>query len=133
MFALNLDEDGRVLSVTKPEYAQPDAVTVEALPGDDLSLYRLVGGELVKDAALAAEKAAQEAARDLAESITALTAQLRSTDSTVLEALEAIFTATSPMELITALASAAEGLKDTLTSRAELREEIAALTAGKEE
>lgn len=133
MFALNLNEAGRVLSATLPEYAPPEAVMVEALPDGDLSLYRLVEGELVKDDALAAERTAQEAARELAESIAALTARLRATDSTVLEALEAIFTATSPAELITALASAAEGLKDTLTSRAALRAEIAALTAGKEE
>lgn len=49
MYALNLAEDGRILSATYPEYAPDDAVLVEALPEGDISDYRYVEGELVYD------------------------------------------------------------------------------------
>lgn len=49
MFALNLGEDGRILSATLPEYAPPDAATVEELPDGDISNYRLVDAEYVYD------------------------------------------------------------------------------------
>lgn len=62
-----------------------------------------------------------------------LTGRLRATDADVLDALDGIFSATTPTEFITALMAAAEQLKDVLSSRAALRAEIAALTAGKEE
>ena len=36
MYALNLAEDGRILSATYPKYAPADAVIVEALPEGDI-------------------------------------------------------------------------------------------------
>lgn len=39
MYALNLAEDGRVLSATDPKYAPADAVTVEALPEGNIADY----------------------------------------------------------------------------------------------
>ena len=48
-YALNLAEDGRVLSVTFEQYAPADAVIVETLPADDVSHYRYVDGEFVYD------------------------------------------------------------------------------------
>lgn len=48
-YALNLAEDGRVLSVTYPRYAPEDAPRVDELPGGDLYEYRLVAGEFVHD------------------------------------------------------------------------------------
>lgn len=48
-YALNLAEDGRVLSVTFEEYAPEDAVTVEELPDGDVSEYRYVDGEFIYD------------------------------------------------------------------------------------
>lgn len=48
-YALNLAEDGRILSATYPEYAPDDAVQVEALPEGDISDYRYVEGELAYD------------------------------------------------------------------------------------
>ena len=48
-YALNLAEDGRVLSVTYEKYAPEDAVIVDALPEGDVSQYRYVGGEFVYD------------------------------------------------------------------------------------
>lgn len=49
LYALNLGEDGRVLSATYPKYAPEDAVTVEALPEGDISDYRYADGEFVYD------------------------------------------------------------------------------------
>lgn len=48
-YALNLAEDGRVLSATYPEYAPEDAVKVEALPEGDVSDYLYVDGEFICD------------------------------------------------------------------------------------
>lgn len=49
MYALNLADDGRVLSATLPEYAPEDAVTVETLPEGDVYEYRYVDGEFIHD------------------------------------------------------------------------------------
>lgn len=49
MYALNLAEDGRVLSATYPKYAPADAVIVEALPEGDISDYLYVDGQYVYD------------------------------------------------------------------------------------
>lgn len=49
MYALNLAEDGRILSATYPQYAPADAVTVDALPDGDISDYLYVDGQYVYD------------------------------------------------------------------------------------
>lgn len=120
MYALNLSDDGRVLSATKPEYAPPDAVTVEVLPDGDISLYRFVDGELVRDANLVAEALRQEVSRQIDE----LTAQLRATDTTVLEALEGLLSCTTLEGFLSAVLTAAGSLKETMDARAALRAEI---------
>ena len=48
-YALNLAEDGRILSATYEKFAPKDAVLVEALPDGDLYEYRYVEGEFVFD------------------------------------------------------------------------------------
>lgn len=48
-YALNLAEDGRILSATYEEFAPADAVIVEALPEGDIYEYRYVDGEYVHD------------------------------------------------------------------------------------
>lgn len=48
-YALNLAEDGRVLSATFPQYAPADAVLVEELPEGNLLDYRYVDGQFVYD------------------------------------------------------------------------------------
>ena len=48
-YALNLAEDGRVLSATYERFAAPGAVLVEAIPEGDLSDYRWKDGEFVYD------------------------------------------------------------------------------------
>ena len=48
-YALNLAEDGRILSATYPQYATEDAVIVDVLPEGDISDYLYVDGQYVHD------------------------------------------------------------------------------------
>lgn len=48
-YALNLAEDGRILSATYPQYAPEDAVIVDTLPEGNLPDYLYVNGEYVYD------------------------------------------------------------------------------------
>lgn len=48
-YALNLAEDGRVLSATYPQYAPEDAVIVDALPEGDISEYIYRNGEYIHE------------------------------------------------------------------------------------
>lgn len=48
-YALNLAEDGRILSATYEKYAPADAVLVDELPDGNLSDYRYVDGQYVHD------------------------------------------------------------------------------------
>ena len=49
MFALNLAEDGRILSATYQQFAQINAVIVEELPNGNISDYRYVDGKYIYD------------------------------------------------------------------------------------
>ena len=49
MYALNLAEDGRILSVTYEQYASKGMPIVETLPEGDVSDYRYVDGEYIYD------------------------------------------------------------------------------------
>ena len=48
-YAINLAEDGRVLSVTFAKYASANAILVEAIPEGDTYDYRYVDGEFIHD------------------------------------------------------------------------------------
>lgn len=48
-YALNLADDGRILSVTYDQYAPIDAVMVEALPEGNVADYRYVDGVFIHD------------------------------------------------------------------------------------
>ena len=48
-YALNLDDDGRILSATYEKYAPADAVLVEELPEGNLYEYRHVKNKFVHD------------------------------------------------------------------------------------
>ena len=48
-YALNLAEDGRILSVTKEEFAPVGSVIVDELPDGNIYEYRYVDGEIVHD------------------------------------------------------------------------------------
>lgn len=49
MYALNLAEDGRVLSVTLAKYASHNNAIVDSFPEDEVSNYRYVDGEFIYD------------------------------------------------------------------------------------
>ena len=49
LYALNLKEDGRILSATADQYGAPGQPRVETLPEGDISDYRYEGGEYVYD------------------------------------------------------------------------------------
>jgi hypothetical protein len=49
MYALNIAEDGRLLSATYPQYAPVDAVIVDTLPEGNLPDYLYVDGEYIYD------------------------------------------------------------------------------------
>lgn len=49
MYALNLAEDGRILSVTYEQFAAPGQPVVDALPGGNVSDWKFVGGQYVYD------------------------------------------------------------------------------------
>ena len=59
-YALNLAEDGRILSATFEKFAVKGSVIVDALPVGDISAYRFVNGELVHDPLPAPEAAESE-------------------------------------------------------------------------
>ena len=48
-YALNLDEDGRILSATYESHATPGMSIVNTLPDGDVSDYRFVDGEYIYD------------------------------------------------------------------------------------
>ena len=48
-YALNLDEDGRILSATYETYAAPSMPLVEALPDGDITDYEYINNEYVYD------------------------------------------------------------------------------------
>lgn len=49
IYALNLAEDGRILSVTYAEYAPLGAIIVEEIPEGNTYEYRYVDGEYIHD------------------------------------------------------------------------------------
>ena len=48
-YALNLSDDGRILSVTYEAYAPTDTVLVDELPEGNVADYRYADGEYVHD------------------------------------------------------------------------------------
>lgn len=49
MYALNLDENNRILSVTYDQYAPPSQARTESLPDGDISDYRYIAGKYIYD------------------------------------------------------------------------------------
>lgn len=48
-YALNLAEDGRVLSITLAEFGTAESEKVDEFPDGNVAEYRYVGGEFVHD------------------------------------------------------------------------------------
>lgn len=63
-YALNLAEDGRILSATYPQYAPADAILVEVLPEGDVSNYLYIDGKLIYDPLPEPEQPETEATTD---------------------------------------------------------------------
>ena len=59
-YALNLAEDGRILSATFERFAADGNAIVDALPEGDISEYRYVNGEFVHEPLPAPEAAEAE-------------------------------------------------------------------------
>lgn len=59
-YALNLSDDGRVLSATFEQFAADGEVIVGALPDGDISEYRYDNGKFVHDPLPSPEAAEQE-------------------------------------------------------------------------
>ena len=78
-YALNLAEDGRVLSVTYEKYAPTGAVIVETLPDGDVSEYRYVAGEFIHDPIAVAEVTPEPSQLDRIEAQIAYTAMMTDT------------------------------------------------------
>lgn len=64
MYAINLDETGRVLSATYPQYAPKDAVLVDVLPDGDISDYIYRDGEFIIDPIPKEEEAEEQPEED---------------------------------------------------------------------
>lgn len=63
LYALNLDEDGRILSATYEVYAAAGMPLVEVLPDGDITDYKYINNEYVYDplpVAVTAEEATAE-------------------------------------------------------------------------
>lgn len=59
-YALNLAEDGRILSATFERFSAQGNVIVDTLPEGDISEYRYIDGEFVHEPLPAPEAAEQE-------------------------------------------------------------------------
>jgi hypothetical protein len=123
---LTFDAQGYLACVSD---TQTDGTPVENLDGIDLSgarigAYRWDGAGLVLDETKLAALLSQKAAEQAQEKIGALQDQLDGTDGAVLEALEALFSATTLTGFLAALIGGAKKLKDVLTARTAIREKI---------
>ena len=123
MYALNLDKDNRVLSVTFPEYATEQMPLVENLPEGNITNFRFLDREFVEDEDLIAEEIKEKVQVQVAE----LKAKLSSTDNAVLEGLEGVLSCKSVTDLLAVLVKNAVALKDVLDARTALRKQISDL------
>lgn len=46
-YALNINEEGRILSATFPQYAPANAIIIDALPEGDISKYKYIDGNII--------------------------------------------------------------------------------------
>lgn len=59
MYAINLDEEGRILRATFEEFKDDQSILVETIPDGDITEYKYTNGSFVRDP-LPAEAAAEE-------------------------------------------------------------------------
>lgn len=78
-YALNLAEDGRVLSVTYSKYAPEDAPRVDELPEGNIADYRYMDGEFIHDPLPVEALAEAPSHLDIIEAQVAYTAMMTGT------------------------------------------------------
>ena len=78
-YALNLNEEGRILSATFVKYAQPKAIKVDELPEGNISDYRYVEGEFIYDPIPVPEAELTPSKLDIIEAQVAYTAMMTDT------------------------------------------------------
>lgn len=79
LYALNLADDGRILSVTYDEYAPSYQPRVTELPESDVTDYKYVGGEFVYDPLPKAETEVVPTQLDMIEAQVTYTAMMTDT------------------------------------------------------
>ncbi len=93
-YALNLAEDGRVLSVTLEEYAPVNAVLVDHIPEGDISNFRYVNGTYI-------DEPSEESIRDVKlQRIYDLKQKLADTDYNILKIVEGAATLDEMSDII---------------------------------
>ena len=78
-YALNLAEDGRILSATYEEFAPADAVLVDELPEGNIADYRYVDVEYVHDPLPAEPVVVEPTQLDMIEAQVVYTAMMTDT------------------------------------------------------
>ena len=78
-YALNLNEENRILSVTFDEYAPTDQPRVDELPEGDVSNYLYVDGEFIYDPLPVVEPEVVPSQLDLIEAQVTYTAMMTDT------------------------------------------------------
>ena len=78
-YALNLAEDGRILSATYARFASEDAAVVEALPEGDITEYKYINGEYVHEPLPVIEEPVKPTQLDIIEAQVAYTAMMTDT------------------------------------------------------
>lgn len=78
-YGLTVQEDGRLLTATFPEFASQDAVFVDELPEGDITNYRYVDGEYIYDPILIEVEEEQPSQLDIIEAQVAYTAMMTGT------------------------------------------------------
>lgn len=78
-YALNLAEDGRILSVTFEKYAPADVVVVDEIPEGNVADYQYVDGEFIHNPLSVEEVEEQPTQLDRIEAQVAYTAMMTDT------------------------------------------------------
>lgn len=78
-YALNLGENGRVLSVTYAEFASENAALVEEIPEDNVTDYRYVDDKFIYDPIPVEEVEEQPSQLDILEAQVTYTAMMTDT------------------------------------------------------
>lgn len=79
MYAINIDENNRILRTTFAEYAESDSILVDTLPEGDVHEYKYVDGEYVHDPLPVEEVEEQVSQLDILEAQVTYTAMMTDT------------------------------------------------------